>query len=260
MEETMKRIGGILARGALAAAALALVAAPAFRPAEAGKCKKKSCPYTDEFPIGDCSALVTSTADGAHNPYVPLEIGRIWNLSNQECFDAGGCDELEEVTITVLDETETVDGVLTRVVEEREWEDGNLDEVARNFYVECLDTGDVYYYGEDVEDGSGNPLPDGWRAGVNGATPGLIFPGGAFLLGARYFQEVAPGVALDRAENVAMGLDVSVPAGDFSDCVLVHDTDALEDPKGKHPDPKIYCRGLGFATDEELVLTSYVDP
>ncbi len=248
----------ILARTAMFAAALAFLAVAAIDPAEAHK--KKHWQYTDQFPIGDCSSLVTSTADGARNPYVILEIGRTWELSNQECVDAGDCDELEEVTITVLDETETVDGVLTRVVEERERVDGDLDEVSRNFFVECADTGDVYYYGEDVEDGAGDPLPDGWRSGIDGARPGLIFPGGAFLLGARYFQEVAPGVALDRAEHAAMGLDVSVPAGDFSDCVLVLDTDALDDPKGKRPDPKIYCPGIGEVTDEELVLTSFVDP
>ncbi len=253
----MKRTGTIIARTAVVAAALAFVVVGAVDTVEA-KSKKKV--YTDEFPISACSSLVTSTADGAHNRYVPLEINRVWELSNQACFDAGKCDELEEATITVLDETEMVDGVLTRVVEERERVDGNLDEVSRNFFVECLDTGDVYYFGEDVEDGSGNPLPDGWRSGINGARPGLIFPGGAFLLGARYFQEIAPGVALDRAEHRAMGLEVSVPAGNFTDCVQVDDTDAIDDPKGKHPDPKVYCPGIGEVVDEELELVSFVDP
>ncbi len=254
----MKRIGTILAGAIGLAAALALLAMATADPVESAK--KKKLKYTDEFPIGACSSLVTSTADGAHNPYFLLEIDHEWELSNQACFDAGKCKELEEVTIKVLDQTEMVDGVLTRVLEERERVDGILDEVSRNFYVECLDTGDVYYFGEDVEDGMGSPLPDGWRSGVNGARAGLAFPGGAFLLGARYYQEVAPGVALDRAEHDQMGLDVSVTAGDFSDCVLVLDTNEIDDPKGKHPDEKVYCPGIGFVGDEDLLLMSTVDP
>ena len=37
--------------------------------------------------------------------------------------------------------------------------------------------------------------------------------------GVAYMQEIAPGVAMDRAEHVAMDLDVNVPAGSFDDCV-----------------------------------------
>ena len=40
----------------------------------------------------------------------------------------------EKLVITVLDETKMVDGVLTRVVEEREWKNDELYEVARNFF------------------------------------------------------------------------------------------------------------------------------
>ena len=220
----------------------------------------KRVSFTSEFPLGDCSALVNSTATGARNRYFILEVGRVWELSNQSCVDAGECDELEEVRVSVLPDTELVDGVMTRVVEEREWVDGTLEEVSRNFYVECLGTEDVYYFGEDVEDGQGNTLPDGWRAGVGNASPGIIFPGGAFLLGARYFQELAPGVAMDRAEHVDMGLTRTVPAGTFHDCVLVVDTNALSDPKGKAGDEKIYCPGTGMIMDEELELISLVDP
>ena len=38
----------------------------------------------------------------------------------------------EKLAITVLEETREVDGVETRVVEEREWRDGELIEVSRN--------------------------------------------------------------------------------------------------------------------------------
>src|SRR5574341_1213727 len=80
--------------------------------------------FTNQFPIADCAALVNSTATGARNRYFPLEIGRVWELSNQRCVDAGDCDELEEVRVSVLNQTQMVNGVLTRVVEERGWVDG----------------------------------------------------------------------------------------------------------------------------------------
>jgi hypothetical protein len=118
----------------------------------------------------------------------------------------------------------------------------------------------VYYFGEDVLDGEGNPLPDGWRAGEGGARPGIIFPGGAFLLNASYFQEVAPDVALDRAQHKAMGLTFDANGFDFEGCVLVEDTNALEDPKGMNGDEKVYCPGIGLVMDEELELVNIVYP
>src|SRR5262245_66204801 len=51
--------------------------------------------------------------------------------------------------ITVLDETKKVAGVETRVVEEREWKNGALHEVSRNYFVICEQTRDVVYFGED---------------------------------------------------------------------------------------------------------------
>jgi len=150
-----------------------------------------------------------------------------------------------------------VDGVVTRVVREFEQEDGETAEISLNYFAECVGSGDVFYFGETVADGEGNPLPDGWIASENGARPGIIMPGGTFLIGARYFQEVAPN-ALDRGEHIEKGLSVELPAGDFDDCVLVSDTSALEDPKGKEADEKIYCPGVGLAKDEDAELVNYL--
>ena len=129
--------------------------------------------------------------------------------------------ELVRLKITVLNQTKkitfkTKEGesltVYARVVEERESKGGKLVEVSRNFYARCTQTNDVFYFGEDVdiydEDGVMIVSHDGaWLAGKNGALPGVIMPG-RFLLGSRYFQELAPGVALDRAEHVKMGFTV----------------------------------------------------
>lgn len=218
--------------------------------------------FTDEFPIQDCIFLTQGT-----NDYFILQPFRQMRFDNSECVMEGECEELEEVVITVLNETRLisfeVDGepvtVHTRVIEERETVDGELAEISRNYFAECKGTGDVYYFGEDVdiyEDGIVSH-EGAWLAGENGALPGIIFPGGAFLLGARYYQESAPGVALDRAEHVDMGLDVEVPAGEFEECVEIEETTPL-DPEEESA--KIYCPGTGLVVDDEVRLVEVSGP
>lgn len=219
--------------------------------------------FTEDFPIQDCIFKTQGT-----NEYFILKPFRQAVFNNSECVEEGECDELEEVVITVLNETRQVsfevDGetvtALTRVVEERETADGELVEISQNYFAECKDTQDVYYFGEDVdifnEDGSVSH-EGAWLAGENGALPGIIFPGAAFLLGARYFQELAPGVALDRAEHVDMGLDIEVPAGEFEGCVEVEETTPI-DPEEEST--KIYCPGIGLVVDDEVQLVELSGP
>src|SRR5690349_15706805 len=57
----------------------------------------------------------------------------------------------ERVVVTVTNETRVIDGVTTRVVEERETRGGKLVEVSRNFFARDSNSGDVYYFGEDVD-------------------------------------------------------------------------------------------------------------
>ena len=48
------------------------------------------------------------------------------------------------LTVTVLKETKLVDGVQTRIIEEREEEAGALTEISRNYFAINPATGDVY--------------------------------------------------------------------------------------------------------------------
>lgn len=79
------------------------------------------------------------------NPYFVLQPGYQLILEGKE-----GQREVH-LEITVLDETKMVDGVHTRVVEERESADGKLVEVSRNFFAISQRTNSVFYFGEDVE-------------------------------------------------------------------------------------------------------------
>ena len=69
-----------------------------------------------------------------------------------------------------------------------------------------------------------------WLSGVNRARFGLMMPGTP-LLGARYQQEVAPKVAMDRAEVVSLTETLQTPAGKFEKCLKTEESSALEGGK-----------------------------
>ena len=209
--------------------------------------------YTDDFGRDRC----TFTTVGS-NPYYPLWPGYALVLEGEELDDEDELVEIQSIN-TVTGDTEMVDGVLTRVFEERESEDGDLVEVSRNFLAICRETGDVWYFGEDVDDYEDGVIvghEGAWRAGIDGAEPGILMPGTP-ILGARFMEEIAPGVALDRAEITGMGEEITVPFGTYEDTVETLGTSALIPEAG---DEKAYARGVGNIKDEELELVDIVLP
>lgn len=162
----------------------------------------------------------------------------------------------DRLTITVLDETERVGDTLTRVVEERELSDGELEEVSRNYFAIDAGNGDVFYFGESVdtyEDGVLDGHPGGWRADEPGRRPGLLMLGKP-TVGARYYQEIAPGQALDRAEVMALEAELSTPAGHFTGCLRTLETTPLEPHERE---TKLYAPGIGLVQEEQLQLVSH---
>ena len=146
---------------------------------------------------------------------------------------------------------------ITRVVEEREWVDGELAEVSLNYYARCPRTNNIYNFGEDVtlyEDGVIVGHDGSWLTGIDGAEPGLLIPS-FFLLGARYSHGYAPGVSEDRAEHMEMGVKVITPAGGFDDCVTVVETTPLEP---EEEDITVFAPGVGMIVDDSLELVEYI--
>jgi hypothetical protein len=198
--------------------------------------------FTDTFAIESCEFASTG-----RNPFFILEPGHQLVLAGE---DDG---EQVRLVITVLNEVKVVDGVETRVVEERETKDGELVEVSRNYFAICAKTNSVFYFGEDVdiyEDGRIVSHDGAWQAGTNGARPGIIMPG-TVLLGARYFQEVAPDVAMDRAEVESLTRVVQTPAGRFMNVLETEETTPLE-PNAEGF--KYYAAGIGLIKDGPLEL------
>ena len=239
--------------------------------------------FTTDFRLEDCKFKTKGI-----NPYFILKPGFRLVLETPE--DA---EDREKSVETVLCDTKVInlDGrkIKTRVLEERAfvWDEEAgewvIIEISLNWFAICKKTNAVYYFGEfsrdcDFEETGGfepndesqcadgsTPVPAGsWEAGKppmddpDGAVarPGVIMPGTP-LLGAKYFQEIAPPGAVDRGEIAGLGLDVEVPAGDWSGCIEIFDTNPTPDGECGEDDAKLYCPGVGLVQDQELELVEY---
>lgn len=177
------------------------------------------------------------------NPYFILEPGHYLVLEKG----------VERVTITVLNSTKMVGEIETRVVEEKETKGGKLLEISRNYYAISKRSHGVFYFGEDVDMYKNEKVVGhggSWLAGVNGARFGLMMPG-IILLRSRYYQELAPGVAMDRAEIVSMSETVVTPAAQFTNCLKIEETTPLEPGNKEY---KYYAAGIGLVQDGALKL------
>ena len=199
--------------------------------------------WRDRLDVNKADLLPTGT-----NSYITMQPGRILKLAH-------GRDTL---TITILPDTQVIAGVATGVLEERETKDGNLVEVSRNFMATHRNTGDVYYFGEDVDNYKNGRIinhESAWRAGVKSARFGLMIPAKP-AVGEKFYQEIAPKVAMDRVEVVSADETVRTPAGTFEHCVHLRETTPLE----RDVSHKYYAPGVGIIKDDAFELAERPGP
>jgi hypothetical protein len=225
---------------------------------------KTNLPLLLSLAAGLCGATVSFAADSwietltgpdeaftnvGRNAYFILEPGY------QLVFAGREDGKQMDLIITVLDETLDLGGVSTRIVEERESADGKLVEVSRNYFAVGVTTKHVYYFGEDVDmfKAGGRVTHEGsWREGRDGARHGIMLPG-AVKVGDRYYQERAPKIAMDRAENVSTGETVKTPAGVFKNCLKTRETSAVE----PGTESKLYAPDIGLVQEGKLKLVKH---
>jgi hypothetical protein len=105
-------------------------------------------PFTAQFPIDDTHFSVFGG-----QPHFMLDPGHRLMLEGED----GG--EQITLTITALSQTKPITlefggharTILTRVIEEREVVNGALTEVGRFWYARGIETGDIYFFGEEVD-------------------------------------------------------------------------------------------------------------
>ena len=205
-------------------------------------------PWLQSFPVkpGDLATV-------GENSYFILKPGYRLTLEGKQD------GQTVRLVVTVLDETKTVGGVETRVVEERETHGGALVEVSRNYFAIEKGTRNVYYFGEDVDVYKGGKIVNhegAWLHGTSGATFGLMMPGTA-AVGLRYYQEIAPKIAMDRAEILSITGQVTTPAGTFANCLKTEETTPLEPGAREF---KMYAPGVGLIRDGSLSLVTNPSP
>jgi hypothetical protein len=195
--------------------------------------------WRDRFDVNKADLLPPGS-----NAYITMQPGRVLTLKK-------GIDTL---TVTILPDTLNVDGVTVGVLEERETKHGKLVEVSRNFFATDKNTGDVYYFGEDVDNNKNGKIVDhesAWRAGARGARFGLMIPAKP-IVGQKFFQEIAPKVAMDRVEIVSIDETVKAPAGTFEHCLHLRETTPLD----RDVSHKYYAPGVGMIKDDEFELAT----
>ena len=158
----------------------------------------------------------------------------------------------------VLPQTDRVAGVEVTVLQEKDYENGELVESTLDYFAQHRD-GTVYYFGERVdeyEDGKVVGHEGQWLAGEGKNQPGILMPA-QLAVGQTFEQERAPGLAEDRSKVVALDETVTTPAGSFSGCLKTEDFSPLDNVT----EAKYYCPGLGLVREEppggHLDLISY---
>ena len=169
------------------------------------------------------------------NPYFPLAPGMRWEYRGVE----GGAPARD--VVTVAHRTELIAGVECAVVRDRLYRRGRLAERTTDFYAQDA-AGTVRYYGEDTAEldsrGRVKSTEGSWRAGRDGARPGIFMPAHP-RTGLRFRQEDYPGHAEDRFAIMAFG----------NRALKTKEWTPLE-PGVR--DRKWYVRGIGLVAEETL--------
>jgi len=172
------------------------------------------------------------------NPFMPFVTGTKYTYQVQT-------DEGNEVTeITVTTDSFRIIGVKCIVVIDVLKNDkGDVLENTIDWYAQDKD-GNVWYFGEDTkeyENGKVSSIKGTWKAGVNGAQPGIVMPGKP-ILGIPYRQEYLFNEAEDMGKVISTFETVTVPFGTFNNCIMTEEWTPLEPDVVEH---KYYASGVG---------------
>ena len=131
------------------------------------------------------------------------------------------------------------------IVSDTVYTNGQLSEVALDYFAQS-DNGDVYYFGEDVDEYVNGQVVnhDGtWHLGVDTDTPGLFLPATP-KVGDKFRSEDVPGITRENDEVIAIEESVTVPAGSYQHCVKVREI--LSDGAVEY---KLYAPGAGVVKE-----------
>jgi hypothetical protein len=206
-------------------------ASPAESPIHNPAAYREGEPYAVTIDPGDFVATVD-------HPFRP------WTPGTQLVYRGGD----ERVVVSVASKRKTILGVVTTVVHDQVFTDGELTEDTWDWYAQDR-AGNVWYFGEatqELEGGTVTTTAGSWEAGVKGAQAGIVMLADP-RIGDTYRQEFFQGEAEDVAKVIQLSGSVTVPAGTYDDLVITEDWTPLDPSKVEH---KTYARGIGVVFEE----------
>jgi hypothetical protein len=193
------------------------------------------------FDSGDFS---DASADG-DNTWFPLVPGTQYVYDG--VVEEDGETTAHRVIYTVTDMVKVIDGVLTRVIWDRDLDDGELAEEELAFQAQDAD-GTVWSLGEYPEEhGEDGEIsaPATWLAGIAGAKPGILMQADPRVGTPQYRQGYAPRIEFDDRGTVSKtGVKNCVADTCYTDVVVVDETSATQPDDGHQL--KYHAPGVGI--------------
>jgi hypothetical protein len=174
------------------------------------------------------------------NPYLPLATLKQDILEGQE---DGASVRIERTAKPELRKTFKVGNqkVEALAVEDREYENGQLAEVAMDYFAQA-DDGTVYYMGEEVntyENGKVTGHEGAWMYGKDTKKLTPMMPG-APRIGEKFRSEDVSKTLYEEDEVISLSETVKVPAGSYENCLKIKES--LSDGKTEY---KFFAKGVG---------------
>jgi hypothetical protein len=202
-----------------------------------------SAPATLPF----CSSLTSFDTKNFSNPliinnkYSPLVPGTQYTLEGTTI------EGTHTVVLVVTDLTKVIDGVRTRVLWDRDFQDGALTESELAFQAQD-DQANVWVLGEYPEEyddkGKFVGAPSTWISGIDQAEAGVLVPGRPRVGSDPFLEGKSPSIDFyDCGQVSSISEKVSVPTGNYKNVLLVNEWAPLEQDGGIQL--KYYAPGVG---------------
>ncbi|MCA4131378.1 hypothetical protein [Arthrobacter sp. M4] len=180
------------------------------------------------------------------NPWLTLKPGMQFTTTGT-VTDVDGVHP-HSVVHTVTGLTKVIDGVTTRVLWDRDYQDGQLQESELAFFAQDR-RGSVWLFGEypeEYENGQLLGAPSTFIHGLARAQAGYAMQGSPHRNTPAYVQAYAPNVNfLDCGDVLYKHLRVCVPTGCYDDVMVIDEFNPL-DPPSAGQQRKYYSAGTGL--------------
>ncbi len=204
-------------------------------------------------------------SENIDNAWWPLKPGMQWTFEGH--VEEDGKKEAHKLVFTVTDLVKVIDGVRTRVIYDSDFTKGKLKEQELAYFAQDK-SGNVWHLGQYVEVMEDKVFVGGQFWAINnppGAKAGIMMPADPKLGSPSYSEGFSPPPFYwtDRGRVYQVGQKVKVPAGSYSDVLVIEEFDdtypgafQLKYYAKGVGNVKIGSRGKKSGIDEKVELTN----